>query len=396
MFNGLIELPWWGYVLVTLGLTHITIVSVTVYLHRCQAHRAIELHPVVSHFFRFWLWLTTGMVTKEWVAVHRKHHAKVETEQDPHSPQTRGIKKVLWEGAELYRAEAEIHETLDQYGHETPNDWLERYVYDGHTYYGIVLMFLINFLLFGFVGISIWAIQMIWIPFFAAGVINGIGHYQGYRNFESLDASTNITPIGILIGGEELHNNHHAFASSARFSVKSWEFDIGWLYIKLMKSLSLANVKKLAPVPRLDINKPEIDDDTVSAVISNRLHVMADYARSVMGDVYRDELRKANVTRRRMLKRSRKLLHRADELLDMQAQTKLQEILSASESLQTVYEYRKQLQLLWQEKSASHEQLVQQLKTWCREAEATGIDALAQFARQIRMYSLQPQLPSPA
>lgn len=396
MFNGLIEFPWWGYILVTLVLTHITIVSVTVFLHRSQAHRALDLHPAVSHFFRLWLWMTTGMATREWVAVHRKHHAKVETKQDPHSPQTRGIHKVLWEGAELYRAEAADQQTLQQFGHGTPDDWLERHVYDGHTYFGIVLMLLFNFLCFGFIGISIWAVQMIWIPFFAAGVINGLGHYQGYRNFESPDASTNITPIGILIGGEELHNNHHAFASSARFSLKAWEFDIGWLYICAMERLGLATVKKLAPVPYFDASKPEIDDDTVSAVISNRLYVMADYARSVVKDVYRDELRLANVTRRRMLKRGKKLLHRADELLDVQAKNRLQEMLTSSESLQTVYDYRQQLQAIWQEKSASSEQLVQHLQQWCREAEASGIDALVRFSRQIKMYTLPPQLPMPA
>ncbi len=390
MFNGLIELPWWGYVLVTLGFTHVTIAAVTLYLHRCQAHRALEFHPMVSHFFRFWLWLTTGMGTKEWVAVHRKHHAKVETRDDPHSPMIFGINKVLWEGAELYRVETNKPETLEQYGHETPDDWIERNVYSKHTFGGIILMILINFLLFGFIGITIWAVQMAWIPFFAAGVINGVGHWRGYRNFESPDASTNITPIGILIGGEELHNNHHAFASSAKFSAKPWEFDIGWLYISVFKKLRLARVKKLAPMPQFNDSKPLVDYDTVSAVITNRLHVMADYAHEVIGDVYKEELRKANVTRRKLLRRGRKLLSRADTLLDHNAQERLHNMLAQSESLQVVYEYRQRLQTIWQEKSATRESLVQHLQEWCHQAEETGIEALQEFSRRIRAYTMEP------
>ena len=390
MFNGLIQLPWWGYILVTLLMTHITIVAVTVFLHRCQAHRALDLHPAVSHFFRFWLWLTTGMATKEWVAVHRKHHAKVETEADPHSPIVKGINKVLWQGAELYRKEASRQDTLARYGHETPDDWLERHVYDGHTYFGIVLMLLIDFLLFGFIGITIWAIQMAWIPFFAAGVINGLGHYRGYRNFESEDASTNILPLGLLIGGEELHNNHHAFASSARFSIKRWEFDIGWLYISLLQSTGLARVKKLAPKPILNSDKPQIVEDTVSAIITNRLHVMSDYASKVIADVYREELLKAGAARRRLLRKGRRLLHRADNLLDQNAQDKLHLVFEQSESLRVVYEYRQRLQAIWQEKSATTELLLQRLQEWCRQAEATGIDSLQEFAERIRAYTLQP------
>ncbi len=244
---GLIDLPWWGYVLVALGLTHITIAAVTIFLHRSQAHRAVDLHPVVSHFFRFWLWLTTGMVTREWVAIHRKHHAKCETEEDPHSPQTRGIRKVFWEGAELYRAEAKNRETIEKYSHGTPDDWIERHLYSPHSAKGIVLMMAINLILFGPIGLTIWAVQMAWIPVTAAGIINGIGHYWGYRNFACEDASTNILPWGILIGGEELHNNHHAYGTSARLSNKWYEFDIGWLYIKLMSYVGLAQVRKLAP-----------------------------------------------------------------------------------------------------------------------------------------------------
>ena len=281
MFSGIYDLPWWGYVVVTLILTHITIAGVTIFLHRHQAHRALELHPVVSHFFRFWLWLTTGMVTKEWAAVHRKHHAKCETADDPHSPQMQGIDKVLWEGAELYREETRKQETLDKYGHGTPNDWIERNLYSKYTRLGITLMLFINFALFGFLGITVWAIQMLWIPLFAAGVINGIGHYWGYRTFQTEDASRNIVPWGILIGGEELHNNHHAYGSSARLSNRWFEFDIGWLYIRIMEILGLAEVKRLAPRLRMATAKPACDAATLQAVINHRYDVMAKYANSV-------------------------------------------------------------------------------------------------------------------
>ena len=243
-YGGLLHLPWWGYVLVGLGLTHVTIVSVTVYLHRHQAHRAVDLHPVASHFFRFWLWLTTGMVTREWVAIHRKHHAKCETPEDPHSPQTRGIATVLWQGAELYQAEAANRETLEQYGHHTPDDWLERNVYARYPILGVSVMLVADYLLFGFAGVALWGVQMLWIPFWAAGVINGLGHWWGYRNYETVDASRNISWLGVLIGGEELHNNHHAFPTSAKFSIRWWEFDIGWLYIRLFQLLGLARVRR--------------------------------------------------------------------------------------------------------------------------------------------------------
>ncbi|OGT64579.1 MAG: aminotransferase, partial [Gammaproteobacteria bacterium RIFCSPLOWO2_02_47_7] len=302
IIHGLLQLPWWGYVLVILGLTHITVAAVTLYLHRHQAHHAIDLHPVISHFFRFWLWLTTAMITREWVAIHRKHHARVETKDDPHSPQTRGIAKVLFEGAELYKQEALNKDTLRSFGHETPDDWIEHNLYTRYRDFGIVLMLLIDFVLFGFIGITIWAVQMGWIPFLAAGVINGIGHWGGYRNFESPDASTNIVPWGILIGGEELHNNHHAFASSAKFSSHWWEIDLGWSYIRFLNFLGLARIKKIAPKLLVDQQKPEIDLDTVRAVITNRLHIMSRYARVVVTRVYREEKTKANVATRKLLK----------------------------------------------------------------------------------------------
>ena len=381
-------MPWWGYIVVALTLTHITIASVTIYLHRHQTHRAIDLHPVVSHFFRFWLWLTTGMITIEWVAIHRKHHAKVETEDDPHSPQDLGIYKVMLEGAELYKLEANNTKTLEDYGHETPEDWLERNIYQ-HNNYGIALMLLLNFVLFGFIGISIWAIQMAWIPFFAAGVVNGMGHWRGYRNFESQDASTNIVPWGILIGGEELHNNHHAFASSAKFSSKWWEFDLGWGYIKILQVLGFAKIKKIAPELVIDQEKLEIDLDTVSAVITNRLHILSRYAKNVVARVYRDEKVKANVTSKRLLRRGRRFIIRAEACMDAKAQHNLNELLKHNQTMEVVYEYKQRLQALWTEKSATQENLMQALQEWCQQAEETGIEALQEFAMSIRTYTLK-------
>src|SRR5882672_3008993 len=281
MFTGIWDLPWWGYVVYALVVTHITIAGVTIYLHRCQAHRALDLHPVVSHFFRFWLWFTTGMVTKNWTAIHRKHHAKCETAEDPHSPQIEGINKVMWEGAELYRKEAKNAETMEKYGRGTPDDWLERNLYSSHDRIGVGSLLVINFVLFGFVGISIWAVQMAWIPFFAAGVINGIGHYWGYRTFQPEDASTNVVPWGIVVGGEELHNNHHAYPSSARFSNRWYEFDIGWVYIRTLQTLGLAQIKKVAPEVKLDTAKTRCDLATVQAVITHRYEVIAKYVHSL-------------------------------------------------------------------------------------------------------------------
>jgi stearoyl-CoA desaturase (delta-9 desaturase) len=394
MFNGLLDLSVWGYIAAALILTHITIASVTIFLHRHQAHRAVDLHPVVSHFFRFWLWMTTSMATKEWVAVHRKHHAKCETESDPHSPQVLGIDKVLWQGAELYRAEADKQDTLDAYGHNTPDDWLERNLYSGRTNkLGIALMLVIDVLLFGAAGLAIWAVQMAWIPFWAAGVINGIGHYWGYRDFEVSDASTNIVPFGIIIGGEELHNNHHAFGSSAKFSVKWWEFDIGWMYISILSMLGLARVKKLAPKPLIDPSKPAIDKDTVMALVTNRFQVMSDYAREVVKQVYKEEVRKTSDSAlRRQLKRARKFLSRNEALIDDKARLRLHFVLSQNKALDTVYEYKQRLQGIWASTTASQEQLLKDIQEWCRQAEATGIRSLQEFAQRIKSYSLAPQL----
>ena len=388
--EGLMNLPWWGVVVATLLFTHITIVGVTIFLHRAQAHRALELHPAVSHFFRFWLWLTTGMATKGWVAVHRKHHAKCETPEDPHSPQILGIRKVLWQGVEVYRLEANKPETLQRYGHGTPDDWLEWNLYthpNGHNL-GIVLMLLLDLLLFGVVGLSVWAVQMVWIPFWAAGVINGIGHYWGYRNYEPKDASTNIVPWGVIIGGEELHNNHHAFPSSAKFSSRWWEFDVGWLYIRLLQALGLAHIKKVAPKPQLLPGKQVVDLDTLRAVVLNRFYIMADFGRDVVLPVLREELRKADASSRRFLKRSKAALIREEARLSEEQRDRLQGALSMSQTLRTVYNYRLSLQAIWARTTAGHEKLLASLQDWCAQAEASGIGYLQEFAHTLRSYSL--------
>lgn len=390
MLEGLLDLPVWGHIIAALLLTHVTIVSVTIFLHRHQAHRALDLHPSASHFFRFWLWLTTGMITKQWVAVHRKHHAKCETEEDPHSPQVHGIHKVLWQGAELYRAAARDRETLEKYGRGTPDDRLERHLYSRHSALGIGLMLLIDLVLFGVVGLAVWAVQMIWVPFWAAGVINGVGHWWGYRAYETADASTNIVPWGVVIGGEEMHNNHHAFPSSAKFSLKGWEFDIGWLYIRALEILRLARVKKVAPKPILVPGKNRLDMDTLRAVILNRFHVMAEYGRKVMIPVLKEERGKADDSCRRLYRRARRVLVRDESRLDEAARDRLQAVLNSSQALHTVYQYQRRLRELWNRAAGTHENLLQALQEWCRQAEATGIKSLQDFARSLRNYALQP------
>ena len=390
LFNGLLDLSAWQLVLVGLALTHVTIASVTIFLHRAQAHRALDLHPTVSHFFRFWLWLTTGMVTAEWVAIHRRHHARCETPDDPHSPQVLGLRKVLWEGAELYRQAAAAPELVARYSHGTPDDWLERKVYSRLRWQGPALMLLVDFLLFGAAGVAIWAVQMAWIPFWAAGVINGIGHYWGYRNFESPDAATNISPWGILIGGEELHNNHHAFPSSARLSNRWWEFDLGWLYIRLLSLVGLAKVRRVAPRPRLAEGKTVVDLDTLKAVVTNRMHVAARYAREVIRPVSRDELCGEDKVCRRVYRQARKLLVRDEARLDPTSRQRLARLLERSPRLATVVEYRRRLQEVWERTTASQEALLQSLQDWCRQAEASGIRSLAEFAHTLRRYTLQP------
>jgi stearoyl-CoA desaturase (delta-9 desaturase) len=389
MFAGLIALPWWGYLLATLALTHVTIAAVTIFLHRHQAHRALELHPAASHFFRFWLWLSTGMVTREWVAVHRKHHAKCETAADPHSPQVAGIHRVLWGGVGLYRREAARGDTLEKYGKRTPDDWLERHLYTPHNGLGLVLMAIVDTLLFGVgPGIAIFAAQVLWIPFWAAGVINGLGHWWGYRNFACEDASTNLIPWGLLIGGEELHNNHHAFASSAKLSHRWYEFDIGWAYIRLMEWLGLARVRKVAPKLRRDPVKSHIDLATLQAVITHRYEVLAKFAHSAR-NAYAAEWSK--LRRQGMAVESpaslRRLLKRNPAHLGRPEQERLAALLANSPVLSTLMAMKEELNSLWERSTASREQLLAQLEDWCRRAEASNIEALQRFSRQLRSFA---------
>jgi stearoyl-CoA desaturase (delta-9 desaturase) len=387
--GGLVGLSAWEVVLYTAVVTHITIVSVTIYLHRHQAHRALELHAIPSHFFRFWLWLTTGQVTKEWAAIHRKHHAKCDTEEDPHSPVTRGIKKVFFEGAELYRAESKNLETMSKYGHGTPADWIERNLYTRYSWAGVILQLVLNVALFGVIGLTIWAIQMMWIPITAAGIINGIGHYWGYRNYDCADAATNIIPFGILIGGEELHNNHHTFATSAKLSSKWYEFDIGWGYIRILETLGLAKVKKVAPEPKFAKDKLVADHDTLQSVIANRYDVMAKYAKSVKlacREEFEHLKHKAELEAR-FLKSSRKLLQREPGKLEAPHKQQLSELFQHSKALETMHTMRVELGAIWERSHATRDQLLHQLQDWCARAEASGIKSLQDFSMRLRSYA---------
>jgi stearoyl-CoA desaturase (delta-9 desaturase) len=383
--NGLIDLPWWGYVVVALVLTHVTIASVTIFLHRAQAHRALDLHPIASHFFRFWLWLTTGIVTREWASIHRKHHARCETPEDPHSPQVLGIRKVLLEGAELYRAEAKNRETLERYGRGTPDDWLERNLYTPHSSLGIALMLAVDLVLFGPLGVTLWAVQMLWIPVTAAGIINGVGHYWGYRNFACEDASTNILPWGILIGGEELHNNHHAYGSSAKLSNRWYEFDIGWLYIRILEILGLASVKKVAPKVRWGEVKHFCDTDLLHAIITHRYDVLTRYRRA-MKRACAQELDKLRGNLSDVAK-VRRWLNLDQDALKPAEKAELLSLLAQSDRLKTLYQMRQDLAALWVRSTASSEQLVRQLQDWCQKAEASGIESLSRFSRRLRCYA---------
>ena len=389
LLNGLTHATGWQIFIYTLIVTHITIAGVTIFLHRCQAHRALDLHAIPSHFFRFWLWMTTGMVTKEWAAIHRKHHAKCETEEDPHSPVTRGIDKVVYEGAELYRIEARNTETIEKYGHGTPDDWIERNVYTKHSALGVSMLLVINIMLFGVLGLSVWAVQMMWIPVTAAGIINGIGHYWGYRNFDCKDASTNILPWGIIIGGEELHNNHHTYGTSAKLSSKWYEFDIGWMYIMILSFFGLAKVKKVAPAPRFDREKLVADLDTLQSIVANRYDVMAKYALSLR-QVWGDEIaniRAKSALEKDVLKSSKILLQCEPATLEAEQQQQLSEIFKYSDTLKTMHEMRTELAALWERSHSSSDQLLAQLRDWCARAEASGIRSLEQFSLRLRSYA---------
>ncbi len=387
--DGLLSTAWWQVLLFALVATHVTIAAVTIFLHRAQAHRALELHAIPSHFFRLWLWLTTGMVTKEFVAIHRKHHAKCETEEDPHSPQTRGIKALLLTGVELYRAESKNKETMVKYGRGTPDDWIEKNLYTRYSWQGVGVMLLLDLALFGAIGLSVWAVQMLWIPVMATGIINGIGHWWGYRNFEAPDASRNVTPWGIVIGGEELHNNHHTYPTSAKFSVKPYEFDVGWVYIRGMEMLGLAKVRATPPVLKLGDIKPVADDKTLEAIIANRYEVMAKYARDLRA-ASRAELARlqtegsASAAKLANMELAKRWLHRDEDKIPHAAKAGVASAVEHSPGLAKLVVMREELRSLWTRTNVSAEQLVVDLQAWCKKAEESGIAALQEFALKLR------------
>ena len=383
--NGYLNWSWWQVLLITLLLTHITIASVTIFLHRCQAHRALELHAIPSHFFRFWLWLTTGMVTKQWAAIHRKHHAKCETVDDPHSPQVLGIDTVLARGAELYRAEAKNQETIDKFGHGTPDDWIEQNLYSRFQWQGVALMLIIDVILFGVLGATVWAVQMLWIPITAAGIINGIGHYWGYRNYDCEDASTNIFPWGILIGGEELHNNHHTYATSAKLSNKWYEFDIGWLYIRSLEIMGLAKVKKLPPKPVL-AEVASASEVTLQAVIANRYEVMARYSKALRQTFDAEVAHVRELASQYSDQRS--WLYKDEAKLSAEEKARPEKLMATNKAVKLMVEMRRELAALWERSHITKEQLTAQLQAWCQRAEASGMVGLQEFSLRLRRYTI--------
>jgi len=387
--HGTWQLVWWQVILFTLALTHITMISVTVFLHRHQAHRALDLHPAVAHFFRLWLWLTTGQVTKEWAAIHRKHHAKCEQADDPHSPQVYGIRKVLFQGAELYRAESKNRETIARYGHGTPDDWMERNVYTRFSWQGVGLMMVIDLTLFGALGLTVWAVQMAWTPITAAGIINGAAHFWGYRNFESPDASTNISPWGIIIAGEELHNNHHTYPTSAKLSVKPYEFDIGWMYISILQFAGLAHVKKTPPKAAYGDVRPVADEKTLEALIVNRYEIMAGFAKQMQTTV-RQELAamKARSADTAAIKAAKLWAHRDTEKIPAAAIPQLALARAASPVLDKMVTMREELRQMWLNTAVSREQLTSDLAAWCHRAEDSGIATLREFSFKLRSTQL--------
>jgi stearoyl-CoA desaturase (delta-9 desaturase) len=387
--GGVVGLGWWGMGLVLLVFTQLTIFAVTLYLHRSQAHRGVDFHPVIAHFLRFWTWLTTSMITKEWVAIHRKHHAKVETDEDPHSPVTKGIGMVFWRGVELYREAREMRADIEQYGRGAPDDWIERHLYTPHANLGPVALLVINSVLFGLPGVALWAIQMAWIPFWAAGVINGLGHWWGYRNFESADTSTNLTPWAFWVGGEELHNNHHAFPSSARFSMRRWEFDIGWAVIRGLQAVRLAKVLRVAPSMDVRPNIAVPDAETLKALLSHRFQAMTDYQRNVFVPALREEAAMAGAKLRKLLpRRMRRGLVNDGRWLKPDCRAQLSTWVEQRPRIRVLVEHRARLAALLEARGNDAAERLKLLQAWCHEAEASGIAALQNYAARLKGYAL--------
>ena len=391
-YYGILGLGFWGYVIAGALGVHITLIAITLYHHREQAHRSVDLHPALRHFFRFWLWMNTGVITKQWVAVHRKHHAMCERDGDPHSPQLVGLKTVLLQGAELYRKEARNPETVEKYGRGTPDDWVERHVYSRRPNLGITLLFFVVVFLFGLPGIALYGFQLITMPLLAAGIINGLSHARGYRNFETDDASTNLWPLAVFVAGEELHNNHHAFPSSARFSQHPWEIDLGWWHLRLFAALGLARIRRVAPKPELVEQASSPDIEALRSILINRMHVLRHYRKSVTFPVLRGEIRKYKGKARAPVRRAKRWLTRHPSLLDVQSQERLAELMEKHPGLKTVMEYRNELKALWETTDLSNERLLAELVQWCSRAEASGIKALEEFAAYLKSFRPSPRL----
>jgi stearoyl-CoA desaturase (delta-9 desaturase) len=382
--GGLLQWSFWGMFAYLLLMTHITIASVTIFLHRHQAHRSLDLHAIPSHFFRFWLWLTTGMITKEWAAVHRKHHAKCETQDDPHSPQIQGIHTIMWRGADLYKLEVGNQETLDKFGHGTPDDWIENHLYSKYRWQGVGLMMIINLLFFGAYGGVIWAIQMVWIPITAAGIINGVGHFWGYRNYDCEDASRNIIPLGLIIGGEELHNNHHTFATSAKLSSKWYELDIGWIYICTLQAMGLARVKK--SIPKIVVTQPQIiSDDLVKTLITHRYEIMSRYSKTLKS-AFKEEVQIMKGLAKEFADNQSWLYTDENKLTRAQSE-RLESLMIANPRLKLLIEMRRELIQIWARSSATREQLKDQLHKWCDKAELSNLHLLQSFSQRLKTYA---------
>ena len=386
MFYGLLNLSFWSYCVLTLVLTQLTVLSITIFLHRGQAHRSLDIHPMLAHVFRFWLWMSTGMETKKWVAIHRKHHAHCETEEDPHSPQILGLRTVLWQGAELYRKEGLNQATLEKFGKGTPNDWIERHLYSRFPALGLLFMLLLDLALLGVPGIIVWGIQMAWTPFWAAGIINGLAHYWGYRNYECADAARNLTPLAIFIGGEELHNNHHTFGTSAKFSVKWWEFDIGWLFIRIFSFFRLIKVKRVATSPQVVQGKSQVDLETLSALVRHRFQILSTYSKDVIMPIFHQECESLKGAQRRILTRVKNSLIRAEEIMSSDEQAAVKGTLLSHQRLALVYDFRVKLQSIWSRTTHTQRELLEALQEWCKQAEEAGIEALTRFSIQLKTY----------
>ncbi len=388
LINGLIEFTWVEYIIYTLIVTQITIMAITLYLHRGICHSAIDIRAPLAHFFRFWLWFTTSMKTADWVAIHRKHHAKVETIDDPHSPIVHGINTVLFRGADLYAEEKANEETIKKYSHNCPNDWIEHKIYSGKSNLGILFLFILNILMFGVVGIIIWAIQMMWTPIFAAGGINGVGHYYGYRNFDTADESTNMMPIAFFIGGEELHNNHHAYPTAAKFSYKPWEFDIGWLYIKIFSIIGLVKVKRLAPKTIVEETSKELDSETAYALLRSKILVITNYTKKVINPIMKKETKSASNELKKLIKKSKTSFLRQPDRISNQSITDLQMIFNENNSLSIVYNLKNKLHSILNSKYSKLDKFKDTINEWCLEAKSQGIDDLNDFSESLKGYKI--------